>query len=287
MPFYRESTERGHIMIYEEIPVRAEGSADYARLEVYIQDTPQDGSVKMKARPLVLICPGGGYERTSYREGEPTALHFLSRGYHACVLRYSVAPVRFPTQVLEAGSAVRMIRENAGKWNVDTQRIVIQGSSAGGHLAACYGVFWNQELLKDSLKGLPGGWKPRGVMLSYPVITSDPAYAHMGSFQNLLGEEYEAQAGKVSVERQVTKDMPPCFIWHTMDDDTVPVENSLMLVKALHREGISAELHIFPEGEHGLSLASPVVERENGHGVQPECARWVELADAWLERLFE
>ena len=124
------------------------------------------------------------------------------------------------------------------------------------------------------------------MLLSYPVITSDPGYAHKGSFENLLGEEYEALAEKVSVEKQVTKDMPPCFIWHTMDDDTVPVENSLLLTEALHREGIPSELHIFPEGEHGLSLASPVVERENGHGVQPECARWIELADAWLERLF-
>ncbi|EOS81774.1 hypothetical protein C817_00503 [Dorea sp. 5-2] len=273
-------------MIYEEIPVRAEGSADYARLQVYIQDTPQDGSVKRKKRPLILICPGGGYERTSYREGEPTALHFLSRGYHACVLRYSVAPVHFPTQLLEVGCAVRIIRENAEKWKVDTQRIVVQGSSAGGHLAACYGAFWNQELLKEDLDPPAEEWKPGGMLLSYPVITSDPGYAHKGSFENLLGEEYEALAEKVSVEKQVTKDMPPCFIWHTMDDDTVPVENSLLLTEALHREGIPSELHIFPEGEHGLSLASPVVERENGHGVQPECARWIELADAWLERLF-
>lgn len=274
-------------MIYEEIPVRAEGSADYARLQVYIQDTPQDGSVKRKKRPLILICPGGGYERTSYREGEPTALHFLSRGYHACVLRYSVAPVRFPVQVLEVGRAFGIIRENAGAWKVDMERIVVQGSSAGGHLAACYGAFWDQDFLQAGAKGQKEAGKPRGIMLSYPVITADPKYAHMGSFKCLLGEDYEAQAEKVSVEKQVTRAMPPCFIWHTMEDNTVPVENSLMLAAELHRQGIPAELHIFPEGEHGLSLASPVVERENGQGIQAKCARWIELADAWLERLFE
>lgn len=276
-----------HIMIYEEIPVQTEGSADYARLQVFIQDTPLDGSLKRKRRPLILICPGGGYERTSYREGEPTALHFLSRGYHACVLRYSVAPVHFPTQVLEVGCAVRIIRENAEKWKIDTDRIVVQGSSAGGHLAACYGAFWNQGFLIDRVKLGAEELRPRGIMLSYPVITSDPEYAHMGSFENLLGEAYDTLADKVSVEKQVTEKMPPCFIWHTLDDDTVPVENSLMLTKALHGKGISAELHIFPEGVHGLSLASPVVEREDGSGVQSECARWIELADAWLERLFE
>lgn len=274
-------------MIYKEIPIREEGSANYARLQVYIQDTPHDGSLKVKRRPLILICPGGGYERTSYREGEPTALHFLSRGYHACVLRYSVAPVRFPIQVLEVGQAFGIIRENAEEWKVDMERIVVQGSSAGGHLAACYGAFWNQDFLRAKVKGQKEAGKPRGIMLSYPVITSDPRYAHRGSFECLLGKDYAKLADKVSIEKQVTKVMPPCFIWHTMEDNTVPVENSLMLAAALHRQGIPAELHIFPQGEHGLSLASPVVERENGQGVQAECARWIELADTWLERLFE
>lgn len=279
-------TERSFDMIYEEIPVQAEGSADYARLQVYIQDTPHDGSLKVKRRPLILICPGGGYVRTSYREGEPTALHFLSKGYHACVLRYSVAPVHFPTQVMEVGKAVQIIRENAVRWNVDADRIVVQGSSAGGHLAACYGAFWDQDFPGFGHKVSAGEWRPKGIMLSYPVITSDPEFAHTESFKMLLGEDYEAMAERVSLEKQVTNSMPPCFIWHTMEDKTVPVENSLLFAMALRRENIPAELHIFPKGAHGLSLASPVVERENGEGVQAECARWTELADAWLERLF-
>ncbi len=273
-------------MIYKEISVQVEGSADYARLQVYIQDTPHDGSLKIERRPLIIICPGGGYERTSYREGEPTALHFLSQGYHACVLRYSVAPIHFPTQVLEVGKAFQVLREHAQEWNVDMERIVVQGSSAGGHLAACYGTFWNQDFLLSPLKAKAEDMRPKGIMLSYPVITSDPAYAHMGSFKMLLGENYEAEAKKVSIEKQVTEAMPPCFMWHTMEDQTVPVENSLMLTAALRKEGVPAELHIFPEGEHGLSLASPIVERASGAGVQAECAQWTALADAWLRRLF-
>ncbi len=273
-------------MIYEEIPIREEGSAEYARLQVYIQDTPYDGSLKVKRRPLILICPGGGYERTSYREGEPTALHFLSKGYHACVLRYSVAPVHFPTQVLEVGRSVKLIRDHAAEWNVDADRIVVQGSSAGGHLAASYGVFWDQDFLASRLRAETEELRPRGIMLSYPVITADPKYAHTESFEMLLGDEYESSSEKVSLEKQVTKSTPPCFLWHTMEDETVPVENSLLFTMALRRENIPAELHIFPEGAHGLSLASPVVERENGEGVQAECARWIDLADAWLERLF-
>ena len=274
-------------MIYREISVQVSGSADDARLQAYILDTPHDGrSLRIEKRPLILICPGGGYERTSFREGEPTAMHFLNQGYHACVLRYSTAPVRFPIPLLEVGKAFGVIREHRDEWNVDMDRIVIQGSSAGGHLAACYGAYWNKDFLLAPLGAKAEERRPRGIMLSYPVITSDPAYAHMGSFENLLGEDYEARAEEVSIEKQVTEAMPPCFIWHTMEDDTVPVENSLMLTAALRKAGILAELHIFPRGEHGLSLASPIVERANGAGVQKECAQWASLADAWLLRLF-
>ncbi len=274
-------------MIYREIPIQAEGSAADARLEVYILDTPYGGSLKLKKRPMILICPGGGYEFTSYREGEPLAVHFLNRGCHACVLRYSTAPHRFPTQVLEAGQAVKIIRKHADIWNVDVDRLVVQGSSAGGHLAACYGAFWNRDFMTSGLGVLAEELRPAGIMLSYPVITSDKRYAHTGSFENLLGEELGERAAEVSVERFVTETMPPCFIWHTMEDMSVPVENSLLMVSALRRAGVPAELHIFPKGEHGLSLASPAVERADGSGVQAECAQWAGLADAWLERLFD
>lgn len=274
-------------MIYKEIPLNVPGSADYARMSVYIQDTPYDGSLKIKRRPLILICPGGAYAHTSYREGEPAALHFLNRGYHACVLHYSVSPHRFPTQVLETGQAVKVIGEHAAEWKVDMDRIVVQGSSAGGHLAASYGIFWNQSFMAEELKVKPEELRPAGIMLSYPVITSDTRYAHMGSFENLLGEDGLKDAEKVSIEKQVTDMMPPCFIWHTAVDDTVPVENSFLLASALREKKVSFELHVFPEGEHGLSLASPIVERADGSGVQLECARWSDLADAWLERLFD
>ncbi len=273
-------------MIYREIKIRAEGSMQEALAAFYILDTPHDRGLKIRRRPLILICPGGGYEQVSFREGEPVAMHFLSVGYHACVLRYSVAPAVFPAQVLEVGQTVRLIREHAEEWNIDADKLVIQGSSAGGHLAASYGIFWNQDFMTAKLQTEARELKPAGIMLSYPVITSDPRYAHMDSFCNLLGEKFGRLREAMSLERQVTQAMPPCFLWHTMADASVPVENSLLMAMALKRAQVPAELHIFPEGEHGLSLASPLVEREDGSGVQPQCARWTELADAWLESLF-
>ena len=166
-------------MKYEEIKIQTEGSAEDSRLETYILDTPSDKDLKVQKRPMIVICPGGAYEKTSFREGEPLALHFLNQGYHACVLRYSVAPHRFPTQLLELGTAIRTIHEHADEWKVDEELIFVHGASAGGHLAASYGAFWNQEFMSSGLQTTADVLKVKGLLLSYPVITSDPEYAHM------------------------------------------------------------------------------------------------------------
>lgn len=271
-------------MIYREIPIQVQGSAKETKAQFYILDTPGE-KLKIQKRPMVIVCPGGGYHMLSYREGEPIAMHFLSKGFHACVLHYSIAPAQFPTQVLEVAQTMKIIREYAGEWHIDTDNIVVQGSSAGGHLAASYGIFWNQEFTASAVGAETEMLKPKGIMLSYPVITSDPRYAHMPSFENLLGDKFEQCAGTMSLENQVTKMMPPCFIWHTAVDATVPLPNSLLMAMSLWKAGVPVELHVFPDGEHGLSLANSLVEREDGSGVQSECACWIDLADAWLERL--
>ena len=274
-------------MIHEKIEIHLKDSEFTANLFTYFLDNSPEIDPERK-RPVVLICLGGGYAMTSDREAEALAVKFMAMGYHAAILRYSVAPARFPEALLQLATAVAMLRENADKWNIDTEKIVVQGSSAGGHLAASLGVFWNKPFVAEALEMDAEKFCPNGLMLSYPVITSGEK-AHQGSFESVLGEDYadEEKLRFLSLEFNVTKDTPPTFMWHTAPDDTVPVENSLLFFQALHALDIPAELHIYPVGGHGLGLATAETACPNGYGIQAECETWVQLAGDWMKHLFE
>ena len=173
-------------MIYKKIEIKVEGYQETADLYTYILDN----SVEMhpdRKRPVVVICPGGGYEMTSDREAEPIAMQYLARGYHAVILRYSVAPARYPLALMQLAKTVAYLREHAGEFHIDTDKIILQGFSAGGHLAASLGVFWREKFISEALHTDAEMVKPNGMILSYPVITSGK-FAHMGSFEALLGE---------------------------------------------------------------------------------------------------
>lgn len=274
-------------MIHETYPIQVEGSLPDARLITYLQDVSD--SMAIDTRPLVLICPGGGYGYTSDREAEPIALAFLAMGYHAAILRYSCAPAQYPTALLELATSILMIRKNAGKWHVDPDKIVVEGGSAGGHLAACLGMFWDEDFLAEAM-GLSAGehklLQPNGMILCYPVITSGE-FAHRGSFRNLLGDREAELGAKLSLENQVSEKTPKAFIWGTFADQSVPMENSLLLVSAMRRAGIPVEYHLYPRGGHGLALATRLTETSDGRHIQEECATWVELAKNWMEHLFD
>lgn len=272
-------------MIHLTYELKVEGSMPYAKLVTYIQD--YSDAIGIEKRPLVLLCPGGGYVHTSDREAESIALQFLAMGYHAAVLRYSVAPAKFPTALLELAYSMALIRGKAEEWHVDTDKIIVQGCSAGGHLAACLGTLWKEDFVAEGI-GLKGSDKellrPNGMLLCYPVITSGE-FAHRSSFENLLGER-EAELGEqLSLEKRVTENTPPAFIWHTFADQSVPVENSLLLVSALRREGIPTEFHMYPKGGHGLALANHLTATADGNAMQTECTSWVGLAHTWIENL--
>lgn len=273
-------------MYNETFPIQVEGSLPDTKLVTYILE--HSDSIGIKNRPLVLVCPGGGYQYTSDREAEIFAMQFLAMGYHAAVLRYSCAPARYPVALTELASAILLIRENAEKWHVNPKQIIVQGCSAGGHLAASMGVFWQERFLAEAL-GLSADkqelLRPDGMLLCYPVITSGE-FTHRGSMENLLGDKEAELGAKMALENQVTDKTPPAFIWHTFTDGSVPVENSLMFVSALRRAGVSTEFHMYPCGGHGLGLANRLTMTRDGGALQEECTSWIGLAHTWIESRF-
>lgn len=231
---------------------RPAGAAGY--LVCYGQNVPKTLGVR-RLRPGALIIPGGGYGHVSPREGEPVALRFLSRGYSAFVLEYSVAPLKFPTQLREAAMAMAYIRKNAADFEVDPGMVAAVGFSAGGHLCGTLGMLFDSTQVGDL--GSADLLRPDALGLCYPVAVSW-GETHRGSFDNLCGED-EALRAQLSLDRLVRPDMPPVYLWHTRDDGSVPCRNSLILAKAVEEAGVPVALRLYLHGKHGLSLANEQV----------------------------
>lgn len=268
-------------MLTETFQIEAEGSLPKARLCTYILDGSDE--LLLEEHPFILVCPGGGYEWTSDREAEPLATRFLAMGCHVAVLRYSCAPAVYPTALLELAQAMKLIHAHSGEWHVNAEKIFVLGCSAGGHLAASLGMFWHEKWLAERAGTENEKLRPAGMILCYPVITSG-TYAHRGSFDHLLrGQDTEEMRERVSLEKQVTEHTPPAFLWHTYTDDSVPVENSLLLIDAMRKYRIPVEFHMYPVGGHGLSTCDEQSVNAGGYGVQRECQSWLPLVKTWLE----
>jgi acetyl esterase/lipase len=257
-----------------------------ATLNGYVIDNCPDMD-EHRVRPAILILPGGAYAFTSPREAEPVALQMLAQGYQAFVLDYSCAPSTYPTQLAQTAAAMQLIRSHSEQWHIDPDSIIVGGFSAGGHLAAHFAESWNGATLGD-LGFSPESIRPNGLLLAYPVITSGE-FAHRGSMDNLLGDrKTDPQAlNVVSLEKHVTTDVPPTFLWGTMTDNSVPIENSLAFIAALHRAGVSVEAHLFPQGRHGLSLGTwETCSHMQSSSVEPCVQSWPRLFGDWMARNF-
>ncbi len=271
-------------MLYETVhlkdfyPFTGEDGRD-PLLTLYLPDNLAELRREDQRRPCLLICPGGAYMMCSGREAEPVAFHFLPAGFNVFVLTYSVAPHRFPAQLLEVAAAFDWMEQNAGRLHCDLGRTAVMGFSAGGHLAAHYvgARDWPEVRAR-----FPRAHRPAASVLCYPVITTDPAFSHKKSFEYLLGAYPEGEAAaRFSCEKLVTDKTPPTFLWHTASDGNVPVENSLLYAMALSRARVPMELHIYPQGVHGLATA----DAQTNNALTPAAARnsgWLPSAREWL-----
>lgn len=209
-------------------------------------------------RPCILVVPGGAYCVVAPSEGELVAMKFYEKGYQAFVLTYTInflqtAPLKLqPLQ--DISRAVRYIRKHAKKFAVAEDELSVCGFSAGGHL--CGSLCVHYEDIQDPSEEYSGiSNRPDSAILNYPVITSGEK-AHKGSFIALLGEDATPEELEyMSLEKQVTGQTPPCFLWATATDETVPVENSEMYIRACREKGVPCAFHMFSSGKHGLSLA--------------------------------
>ena len=256
-----------------------------ATISAYIPDNSEEIDINKK-RETIIICPGGGYEFTSDREAEPIALNFMAKGFNAIVIRYSIAPARYPTALLELAETVRYVREKEIEWNVDTEKVIVCGFSAGGHLAGSLGVLWNNKIIEKYLDINNEEVKPNAMILCYPVISSGE-FAHKGSFDSLLGEkEAKVNRESLSLDKLVSTETPKTFLWHTFDDGTVPVQNSLLFSNALADNKVQFELHIYPSGVHGLGLCEEITAM-NGRSehINSHIASWFNLACQWIKTL--
>ena len=268
-------------MLYEKISLDKENSQVY--LEAYVAD-----KIEGFTRDAILVIPGGGYYNIcSDREGEPIGMAFMPYGFNAFVLHYSVkenSSKTFPTQLIEASKAIKYIKDNAEKYNINPERVFAVGFSAGGHLCGSLATMWNKEEIYKEID-MPYGYnKPTGVMLIYPVISLKH---HVFSFKNLLGKEEftEADHKLVSIDQNVSEDSSPMYIMHTTNDEAADIGNSVALANALVEKRLMFEMHIYPDAPHGVALGNRITKCDCEKWDNPSIAKWVENAAEWAKSI--
>lgn len=235
-------------------------SNDNVTLTCYIHDQSREMPNRDK-RCAVLVIPGGGYHMCSDREADPVAMKFLSNGYSAFVLRYSVGRGSpFPKPLDDAREALKMMRERADEWHIYPDRIAAIGFSAGGHLTAALST------ISDI--------RPDAQILGYPCI--------LEKMSDILA------APIPGVDKYVDGKTPPAFIFHSTEDSVVPIKNSLTYAQKLDENNIPFEMHLFAKGYHGFSTSEPeVFTKKEDYEYNKDCAQWVPLCITWLNKLFK
>jgi len=254
-------------MIHTAVP-----GSEHATLDGYILDCNITLG-QFEKRPAIVVCPGGGYMYCSNREGEPIALAYTARGFHAFVLNYSVGWEAGGFKPLQEVSwVIGYLREHAEEWNIDPDKIVTCGFSAGGHLALSAG------LLAEN--------KPNAMVLGYPAASA-PNMPDMNFMLKLLEgkqEVTEEDAKKYDLVSHITKEAPPVFIAATAQDLLTP-HGALPIAQKYSDLGKLYELHIFQFGPHGYALANEVTADGSINNLDSAYAQWHELSVQWLHKV--
>lgn len=248
-------------------------------LTVYAHEKEKEISVR--ERPAMLVLPGGGYGMLSEREAEPVAMAYYARGYQAFVLQYSLKTA-YPVPLVEAAMATAFIRDNAEKYRADKSHVAAIGFSAGGHLCGMLATLFADKAVKEALGSKAELVRPDAVVLCYGVLSTGK-YGHQGTADYISGGD-GALKEKLSLEKCVTKDSAPAFLWHTTKDDCVPVQCSMLYANACLEAGVPFEMHLFEQGWHGLSVlnADVHVKAEIAYPIARN-AVWVDLSLGWLK----
>ncbi len=259
------------ILLWPKGAPGAQGDEPADKPDIRIYSPPAD-----KANgAAVVICPGGGYGILAYdHEGDQVARFFNSIGVTGVVVKYRHSPrYRHPAPLQDVQRSIRYLRANANSLRLDPRRIGVLGFSAGGHLASTAATHFDagQPDAADPIDRQSS--RPDFAVLCYAVISMSEPFGHTGSKRNLLGDNPPAElVDSVSNEKQVTEKTPPTFLFHTGEDTGVPVENALAFYQALRKAKVSAELHVYQIGPHGVGLApaDPAV-----HGWKDRLADWL------------
>lgn len=253
--------------------------------EPSLQQSP-DNRWQPELRPAVIICPGGAYVFLSDREAEPVAMQFYAKGLQVFVLRYSILEEsRYPNPLEEASRAIWLVRSHAKEWGIDEQKIIFGGFSAGGHLTSLIGTRWNEPGLAERLRIPVEGNKPNGLILCYAKFEPiDETLIDLVTPEQLghMLRVYDQRADGI---KNVSSFTPPSFIWHTVQDETVPVDESLRFALKCQQEQVPFELHAYAEGEHGLSLSNDLSDYRKYHPVNVE--GWVTLCVNWFKHILD
>ncbi len=244
--------------------------ADMPTLTPHLIDEAEEGL------GTVVVCPGGGYVNLANHEGTAIAEWLNANGINAAVLRYRRGPRhRHPAMIHDAQRAIRMVRDHQRTWKLANDKVAILGFSAGGHLASTAAVHFDTFVSdNDDLVGVHSA-RPDAAVLCYPVINMEGEFVHQGSRLHLLGPEPEEKlVDLLSTHRHVSPRTSPTFLWHTADDASVAVENSLQFAAACRRHRVPMELHVYESGRHGLGLAHD----------RPDVATWTQHCLAFLRR---